>query len=102
MSTYAQHAGQHLAQLLQSRTVPQLEQALQPKPQEPPPQFPGGSRITPAAVDRRWKALGAAENLQAALLDPQTAEQMEAYRNNIENFIGHGQGSCRYCRAAAG
>jgi len=88
MSTYARHASQHLTQLLQSRTVPELEQALQPKPQGIPPQFPGGSRITPAAVDRRWKFLGAAESLQTALLDPQTAEQMEAYRNNIENFIG--------------
>jgi hydroxymethylglutaryl-CoA reductase (NADPH) len=88
MSTHAHHASQHLAQLLQARTVSELEQNLQPKPYEAPDQFPGGSRITPAAVDRRWKALGAAEILQSALLDPQTVEQMEAYRNNIENFIG--------------
>ncbi|GAB4154623.1 MAG: hydroxymethylglutaryl-CoA reductase [Cyanobacteria bacterium J069] len=88
MSTHAHHASQHLEQLLKSRTVAQLEQDLQPKPDAPPPQFPGGSRITPAAVDRRWEALGATDNLRAALLDPQTADQMASYRHNIENFIG--------------
>jgi hydroxymethylglutaryl-CoA reductase (NADPH) len=40
------------------------------------------------AVDRRWQVFAAQPESRAALLDPQTLEQMECYQHNIENFIG--------------
>ncbi|HEY9640477.1 MAG TPA: hydroxymethylglutaryl-CoA reductase [Coleofasciculaceae cyanobacterium] len=88
MSTHYRHANDYLTQLLRSQTIQQLTHQLEAKYGETSPKMPGGSRLTPAAVERRWQVLNVAEAVQSVLADPQTLEQMEGYHRNIENFIG--------------
>jgi hydroxymethylglutaryl-CoA reductase (NADPH) len=49
---------------------------------------PGGAILTEDAVARRWGLLGHAAAARAQLLDPLTASQKDAYKRNIENFVG--------------
>lgn len=88
MATHSNRASHYLEPLLRSRTVQQLEQDLAPKPGGELPKIPGGSRMTPEALERRWQTLQSAPDSRAALADPQTVAEMESYRRNIENFIG--------------
>jgi hydroxymethylglutaryl-CoA reductase (NADPH) len=95
MSTHYRHASSYVEQLLSSHpdglvdeAIEELAQQLATKYTEPPPKVSGGSRMTPAAVLRRWQMLQAAAETQAVLADAQTLDQMECYRRNIENFIG--------------
>jgi len=88
MSIHYRRAGDYLEQLLRSRSVQDLEVQLEPKFTELPPKVPGGSRLTPEAIARRWHLLKASAAGQAALLDAQTLEHAERYRRNIEQFIG--------------
>jgi len=53
-----------------------------------PPRVPGGARLTPEAVEKRWALLKAGDDAKALLADPQTLATMEAYQANVENFIG--------------
>jgi hydroxymethylglutaryl-CoA reductase (NADPH) len=62
--------------------------SLNPEFSEQPPRVPGGAVISPEALARRWGILGTPADCRTQLLDSQTAGQMEAYRHNIENFIG--------------
>jgi hydroxymethylglutaryl-CoA reductase (NADPH) len=66
------------AQTLIQRLAPQ-DPALAPK-------VPGGARLTPEAIDRRWQVLGTSPETKAALVGSSTP--IECYRRNIENFIG--------------
>jgi len=55
--------------------------------------LPGAVRLSAdlacADVERRWQLVPAAgQGGRELLLDPQTVEQLECYRGNIENFIG--------------
>ena len=52
------------------------------------PRVPGGARLSPDAVDKRWHLLGLPPERRATIADPQTVGQMECYHQNIENFIG--------------
>lgn len=88
MSTHYQRASFYLQQLLTQRTVQELEHNLNPKPGQTIPKVPGGSRMTPEALDRRWSVLGRSPETRAVLADPQTLADMARYRHNIENFIG--------------
>jgi hydroxymethylglutaryl-CoA reductase (NADPH) len=71
-----------------SPAAQRLLQRLSSQDPAPAPKVPGGARLTPEAIARRWQVLEAAPEFQAALLDPQTLAQSECYRRNIENFIG--------------
>lgn len=88
MATHSRQAGHYLEQLLKSRTVQELEFDLSPKLHPASPRIPGGCRMTPAALAKRWSVLRASPQSQAALVDATTLEQMECYRCHIENFIG--------------
>lgn len=88
MSTHYRQAHQHLQELLKHGSVEELVQRLRPKPPTPSDRVPGGSRMTPEALARRWQVLGADPAAQEAIADPLTVEQMQVYRRNIENFIG--------------
>lgn len=56
---------------------------------EPPaPRMPGGARLSPEAVDKRWNLVGIPPESRATIADAQTLGQMECYHQNIENFIG--------------
>jgi hydroxymethylglutaryl-CoA reductase (NADPH) len=101
MSTHYRRASHYLEKLLglqleaedfrtlhHSAAAQALLKRLAPQDPEPFPKVPGGARMTVEAIARRWQILSASEGDQAALVDPQTLEQIESYRRNIENFIG--------------
>lgn len=97
MSTHYRHVSEYLESLLQPRldglpssssNLEQLKQQLAAKPAHPSPKMPGGSRLTPETVGRRWQILQVPPATQAALADAHTLQQMECYRRNVENFIG--------------
>ena len=88
MSTHYRQAYQHLQELLKNGSVEELVQRLQPKAPEAIPKVPGGSRMTPEALEKRWHLLNTTPEVQEAIADPLTLEQMQVYRRNIENFIG--------------
>jgi hydroxymethylglutaryl-CoA reductase (NADPH) len=88
MSVDHRSASGYLARLLQTRGPDELRRQLEPKTTDLPPKVPGGARLTPEAVERRWQLLSAGRESHDQLLDPQTAAQMECYQHNIENFIG--------------
>ncbi|HWI57977.1 MAG TPA: hydroxymethylglutaryl-CoA reductase [Bacillota bacterium] len=54
----------------------------------PAPRVPGGARLSPEVLEKRWALLPTQAQARAMLADPQTVAQMEAYQHNIENFIG--------------
>ncbi len=88
MSTDHRHAANHLARLLQSEAPDAVAERLRPRADPLPSGIPGGARISTDAVDRRWQLLPSAQASRPLLLDPQTDEQKDCYRHNIENFIG--------------
>ena len=87
MATTYRRAGNYLVSLLEEASVDELIERLEPK-HGPPAPLRGGRHNTPEHVAGRWESAAAAPGIQAALLDPQTAEQMAAFEHNIENFIG--------------
>lgn len=88
MSTHYRQAGNYLEQLLQEHSLAELEQQLEAKHEALSPKIPGGSHFTAERVERRWQLLNAESESRDALVDSQTAAQMDCYQRNIENFIG--------------
>ncbi len=78
----------HLQRLLEKHSQEELLQRLVPKNSPLPPRVPGGARITPSSVEKRWDLFDLPAEQKSYLLDPQTASLMEKYDHNIENFIG--------------
>lgn len=81
-------ATNHLERLLAQGSPEELVKRLAPHDDNLPARVPGGSAISDEALDRRWELLPHAPGSREQLLDPQTVTQKEAYRHNIENFIG--------------
>jgi hydroxymethylglutaryl-CoA reductase (NADPH) len=54
----------------------------------PAPRVPGGARLSPEALDKRWSLLRVPPETRAKLADAETVAGMEGYQRNIENFIG--------------
>jgi hydroxymethylglutaryl-CoA reductase (NADPH) len=88
MSVDQRSASSYLARLLEARGPEELARQLQPKTTDLPSKVPGGARLSPEAIERRWQLLSASPESRSNLLDPLTVEQMPAYQHNIENFIG--------------
>lgn len=88
MSTHYRQAAHYLDELLKVGNFEQLEERLQPKVAEAPPRVPGGARMTPEAIAKRWQVLNASAEVQGAIADPITIGHMDCYRRHIENFIG--------------
>ena len=88
MPTDSHRASCFLSRLLRDHTTDELRERLKPKNQEPAPRVSRDPHISADAVDRRWQVFAAQPESRAALLDPQTLEQMECYQHNIENLIG--------------
>jgi hydroxymethylglutaryl-CoA reductase (NADPH) len=87
VTTEYRHAADYLSKLLAERAIDDLAACLRPDPSPSPPHVPGGSIISPEAVERRWQIVDS-PGAQAELLDARTLQQMQAYERNIENFIG--------------
>jgi hydroxymethylglutaryl-CoA reductase (NADPH) len=89
VSSDHQHAGKHLRRLFSQGDAAQLTARLAAKPPESttplPPRVPGGSLTDPAAVARRWEALGRAPD--PALWDADSP-QTSIYAKHIENLVG--------------
>jgi hydroxymethylglutaryl-CoA reductase (NADPH) len=88
MTTNYRRASEYLSTLLAEQDLESLALRLRPHVEEQPPHVPGGSIISPEALDRRWTLLGAAEAVRAEIQDVHGMERMERYRHNIENYIG--------------
>jgi hydroxymethylglutaryl-CoA reductase (NADPH) len=82
------HARNYLDRLLQTRSLDELRQRLEPKFENPLPKVPGGCRLTIEHLEERWQLIDAAKASREVLADSQTVAGMERYRRNIENFIG--------------
>jgi hydroxymethylglutaryl-CoA reductase (NADPH) len=87
MSTDHRHASNYLARLLTGRHPDELAARLAPSKQPPRPRVPGGPQVSTQALERRWQLLLATQ-ARPVLLDTTSLAQAEAYRHNIENFIG--------------
>jgi hydroxymethylglutaryl-CoA reductase (NADPH) len=87
VTTEYRHAADYLSKLLGERTIDELAARLRPDSSPSPAHVPGGSIISPEAVERRWQIL-ASPKARAELLDAHTEEQMGVYEHNIENFVG--------------
>ena len=61
---------------------------LRPTTTPPAARVPGGARVSPETLDKRWSLLRATAEARAALADEQTVAGLEAYQHNIENLIG--------------
>jgi hydroxymethylglutaryl-CoA reductase (NADPH) len=83
------HANSYLEQLLRERDQDELAEALRPKPEVSTlPRVPRDHRISQKMVEKRWALFPHANRAREQLLDALTGTDMEAYQNNIENFIG--------------
>lgn len=83
------HANTYLEQLLKERSQDELGEAMRPKPEvASAPRIPRDHRISQKMVEKRWALFPHASVAREQLLDPVTAEGMEAYQRNIENFVG--------------
>jgi hydroxymethylglutaryl-CoA reductase (NADPH) len=87
MSTDRHHVHEFLQRLLATRSPDEIVQHLGPRTDPAPPKVPGGGTLSEDAVKRRWELVPHAAGREQ-LLDAQTAGQMDAYKRNIENFIG--------------
>ena len=81
-------ATDHITDLLEKKSEDDLLAQLQPKHHPSPTRVPGGTRLTPEALDSRWKVLPHGAEGRSVILDPRTYEEREVYQKNIENFIG--------------
>jgi hydroxymethylglutaryl-CoA reductase (NADPH) len=88
MSTDRSHAYGFLQRLLADRSAEEIIPTLTPHAGPAPPKVPGGAALSDDAVARRWELLGNAASARDLLLDPLTASGKDAYKHNIENFIG--------------
>lgn len=76
------------SQLREQAGIKDLIKRVRPKYTHQPPHVPGGAKISPEVLERRWQLLSASQDNQDQLYDPQTQFQMECYKHNIEHFVG--------------
>ena len=81
-------ATDHITDLLAKNTQEELLNRLKAKHHQSPTRVPGGTRLTPEALESRWKVLSLSEESKETILDARTFEEREVYQKNIENFIG--------------
>lgn len=88
MATDEHRAIRYIHELLDRESHEAIAERLAPIEGALPRRVPGGHRLTPDSVERRWALLPEHDAAREALLDPDTARTLEAYQANIENFIG--------------
>src|SRR6266508_1008975 len=87
MPTDSQRIIEFLKQVVADRRPEDLAR-LRPRHDPAPPKVPGGSTISAAALDDRWRLPGIPEQARAELADARTLDQGDQYAHNVENFIG--------------
>lgn len=88
MATDDTHLNSDRAPLLQMHSLNGLKPRLNRRHENLASTVPGSSLISQEALEPRWQILAARPESRAALVDPQTLDQMACYQRNIENFIG--------------
>jgi len=88
MSIHQSRAEEQMLNYLQESNQETLLEQLKPKHHPMPPRVPGGTRVSDEALNQRWQLLKMTQESRDSLLDPQTLEDRELFRKNIENFIG--------------
>jgi len=88
MTTDYRHVGNHLERLLHGKTPEELSERLRAKPSAPFRRVPGGTRVTPSAIEKRWAVTTASAATRAAVLDPESLANAGTYQRNIEHYIG--------------
>jgi len=88
MPTDARKATGFIQQLLSAADVESLAARLRSSSRPVAEKVPGGARLTPEALEKRWQLLRAHVGARTQLADAETIAQLEAYQHNVENFIG--------------
>ena len=86
MASNEDRVGKFLRRLLQRRSALEIAQTLARDERAVPARVPGGSSISPASLEQRWKLLNVTESSRRALYDPSVS--LGPYERNIENCIG--------------
>jgi len=86
MASSEERVGKFLRRLLQRRSALEIAETLALDEKPVPARVPGGSSVSAAAVEQRWKLVNVSAESRAALYDP--AESLEPFEKNIENCIG--------------
>ena len=86
MASNEDRVGKFLRRLLQSRSALDIMQKLARGENAAPHSAPGGSSVSSASVEHRWKLLNVSEDARRALYDPSVS--LEPYSRNKENCIG--------------
>lgn len=88
MATDHRHASQYLQQLLKRHDPAELARRLEAKTTPPPRRIPGGALVTDVAIAARWKLVSGTVSHPAAVADQQSLAAADAFRHNIEHYIG--------------
>jgi hydroxymethylglutaryl-CoA reductase (NADPH) len=86
MASNEDRVGKFLRRLLQRRSALEIAQTLARVDRPAAARVPGGSSVSTASLEERWKLLDVPESIRRALYDPSTS--LEPYEKNIENCIG--------------
>lgn len=78
----------HMRRLLERTTLTELLNRIKPRKSPLPPRVPGGTKMTPRSIEKRWEQLKVHESSKLAVLDDDTLIHCDTYQGNIENFIG--------------
>ena len=89
MPSRSEASRQHFERLLATSVdAAELVARLRPKKDNLPPRFPSGTRMHERALEKRWEALGATDEVKSLLRGGEAVVPPEGYAKNIENFIG--------------
>lgn len=77
---------EHLAKIFALRTPDEVERCMLPSEADLSPRVAGATKVTPAAIARRWGLLELSDATRAALHD--ASAHADDYARNIENYIG--------------
>jgi hydroxymethylglutaryl-CoA reductase (NADPH) len=86
MASNEDRVGKFLRRLLQRRSALEIVQTLARDDKPAPARVPGGSSVSPASLEQRWKLLNVAESARSALYNPSVS--LDVYKKNIVNCIG--------------
>ena len=87
MPAGSQRVIEYLKQALAGRGLDDVSR-LRPRHDPMPPRVPGGTDISDATIDERWRLPGLPESARAALQDDPASRPKESGSGHIEHYIG--------------